>query len=148
MIETLVFIVCIVGVVCLTIADAWHDNLVTKELQKLRHKIPINEIYGLRDDSWKFWGNFVALGWITFLCGVIILVTEKWIVLMWIPILYLTWWIVHDFFTGWFILGKPLHLSSDKITQWCARTFIQNGWIYLMVRLGWLAGMILIYFAL
>jgi hypothetical protein len=52
--------------------------------------------------------------------------------------MWLLWWTVHDVTTGWFILGKPLHISSDPISQWFGRAFQQSGVVMLAWRLFWL----------
>jgi hypothetical protein len=136
--ELLFFILTAAFVIAGTTIAAWVDKLVTDELRKLRHKVPLNEIYGLRNDKWKFWGNFYALFTISVVITLLIALEHWWYALLWFPIMWLLWWTVHDLTTGWFILGKPLHISSDPISQFFGRIFQQSGWLMLGWRLLWL----------
>lgn len=147
--ELLFFIITAAFVIAGTTIDSWHDKLVVDNFrmfvkyinrQKLASPIP--------DNKWKFWGNLYALFTISVLITLLIALEHWWGALLWYPIHWLLWWIVHDFTTGWFILGKPLHISSDPISQFFGRMCQQWGWLYLSVRLVWLFLMVMAYLML
>lgn len=146
--ELIFFIIISAYVIIDTILDSWHDKKVTDELQKLRFSMPLNKIYDLRDDSWKMWGNINALSDITFIIVVIIILTHWMWIVFWIPIHWLLWWIMHDTFTGKFILNKWFHLSSDPISQFFGRMFQQSGGIFFAGRIFILFLLVMTYLGL
>ena len=145
--ELTAFIAFTAVVISLTIFDSMHDALVVSEIRKYM-KLRPDHAYPTRDNTWKLVGNVVALGWISFFTLFNGFYFSNWYILFWLPIFYLTWWITHDFFTGWFILGKPLHISSDPISQFFGRMCQQWGWLYLGMRLIWLFLLVMAYLML
>ncbi len=102
---------------------------------------PANRPYDLLKASgyaWKTWGNIGAIYDITVTVIVVVIATGWWWALLWLPIYMWLWWLFHDLFTGWFILGKPLHISSDPISQYFGRAFQQSGLLLLGWKLLWL----------
>lgn len=130
--ELLFFILTAAFVIAGTTIDAWHDKLVCKQVNYTYADTAILKY------SWKTWGNFYALFTISAVITVQIALMQWWYALLWYPIMWLLWWTVHDLTTGWFILNKPLHISSDKISQMFGRMFQQSGWLMLGWKLLWL----------
>ena len=135
--ELLFFILTSVIVIAGTTIASWQDKLVVDEIRKYMRLRP-DHAYPARDNKWKFWGNLYALFTISAIIIVQMVLMHWWYALLWFPIQWLLWWTAHDLTTGWFILGKPLHISSDKISQYFGRAFQQSGWLMLGWRLLWL----------
>ena len=137
-IEFRAFITMAAFVITSTILAAFADKLIVEELRKLRFRVPINNLLNNlpgRDDTWKVWQNCIALGWITFVTMMVMACTEWWTVLFWIPIFWMVWSIVHEFFTGLFIMEDPWHVSGDKTSQWIARILQQSGILIFSVKM-------------
>jgi hypothetical protein len=130
--ELLFFILTSAFVIAGTTIDAWHDKEVIEDFRRMDGN-PNFPMY-----KWKTWGNFYALFTISVVITLLIALEHWWCAFMWYPIMWLLWWTVHDVTTGWFILGKPLHISSDPISQWFGRAFQQSGVVMLAWRLFWL----------
>lgn len=145
--ELLFFILTSVFVIAGTTIAARVDKLVVDQIRILM-KLITEEVIPDRESNWKTWGNFYALFSISVIIIIQIALTQWWYAFMWLPVQWLLWWIVHDFTTGWFILGKPLHISSDPISQWFGEICQQWGWLYLSVRLVWLFLMVMAYLML
>jgi len=135
--ELLFFILTAAFVIAGTTIASWQDKLVVDEIRKYM-KLRPDHAYPTRNNSWKTWGNFYALFTSSVVITVQIALEQWWYAFMWYPIMWLLWWTIHNLTTGWFILGKPLHISSDPISQYFGATFLQNGWIMLGWRLLWL----------
>jgi hypothetical protein len=135
--ELLFFIITSAFVIIGTTWESWPDKLVVDEIKKFR-KLITEEAVPDRNNSWKAWQNSKALGDIMFVTWVLICLEQWWYAILWIPIQMLLWWTVHDLTTGWFILGKPLHISSDPISQYFGAASLQKGWLMLGWRLWWL----------
>ena len=130
--ELLFFIITSGALIVGVLIDSWQD----KEIMNDFHRGDCN--FNTLMHKWKFWGNANKLYDITVIDLVLIIVTGWWWAIFWLPIHWWLWWMMHDLSTGWFILGKPLHISSDKISQYFGRIFQQSGLFMLGWRLLWL----------
>ena len=135
--ELLFFIITSVTLIIGICIDSWQDKEVNDEIRKFRRLITENLVPD-GNNSWKFWGNANKLYDITVIDLILIIVTGWWWALLWLPIHWLLWWTVHDLTTGWFILKKPLHISSDPISQFFGEMAQQSGVLMLGWRLWWL----------
>jgi hypothetical protein len=139
--ELLFFILTAAFVIAGTTIDSWHDKHVQDMIRLLKASRATGMInyHPIQSNlRWKFWGNFYALFTISVVITAQIALEHWWYAFAWYPIMWLLWWTVHDLTTGWFILGKPLHISSDPISQWFGAAFQQSGWLMLGWRLLWL----------
>ena len=132
--ELLFFIITSGALIAGVLIDSWQDKCVVREINKYM-KLRTTHAYPTRDNRWKFWGNANKLYDITVMNLTLVIVTGWWWALFWLPIHWWLWWLAHDLTTGWFILGKPLHISSDKISQFFGKAFLQSGILQLGYRL-------------
>ena len=95
--------------------------------------------------QWKLWGNTVMIGWIALLSGLITLINKRWIYLLWIPILCLTWWIVHDCALGYWLTGSITYVSDHGFDGYMKAVFAGSGAVYLGVKAFVLTLLILTY---
>jgi len=144
--EILMFTLTVIAVTLGTVIASWQDKCITDEIKKYRFRNetvimnPIKPSY-----AWKTWGNIYALFVIFAIISVQVVLGRWTYMFMWYPIMWLLWWTVHDLTTGWFILKKPLHISSDPISQYFGAVFLQSGFLMLVWRLFWLTLLTLIY---
>jgi hypothetical protein len=138
--ELLFFILTAAFVIAGTTIASWQDKLIVDAIHHAfwigRESATISETF--TRPAWKTWGNVYALFTISVVITCQIALEHWWYAFLWYPIMWLLWWTVHDLTTGWFILGKPLHISSDPISQFFGRIFQQSGWFMLGWRLWWL----------
>ena len=137
--ELLFFIITSGALIVGVLIDSWQDKEITDDLD--RGDCNRNTLMY----KWKFWGNANKLYDITVMDLALIIVTGWWWALFWLPIHWWLWWFTHDLSTGWFILGKPLHISSDPISQFFGRIFQQSGLLMLIWRLVWLFLLVMSY---
>ena len=136
--ELLFFIITSGLLIIGVLIDSWQDKCIVDDFRKWQG---LATAYGWVSPStykWKFWGNANKLYDITVIDLTLIIVTGWWWALFWLPIHWWLWWLAHDLTTGWFILGKPLHISSDKISQFFGKAFQQSGALMLGWKLLWL----------
>ena len=144
--ELLFFILTAAFVIAGTTIDSWQDKHVKDMIRFLKSKGTLFAFHPIEAElKWKTWGNIYALFTISVLITCLIALEHWWYALMWYPIMWLLWWTVHDLTTGWFILGKPLHISSDPISQFFGRIFQQSGLLMLGWRLLWLFLLVMTY---
>jgi len=119
MIETIVFLISVVFVILITIIEAKHDYWV------------IEYLYPGGKERWKIFGNLYEITWIIFISAIASYFLNKWSPLLWILILWLIRWIVHDCFLGKFVADDWFYLSEKGFDGFMKRIF-QNGLLYLV----------------
>jgi hypothetical protein len=129
--ERILFVIAILFVIGITIIEARQDYWIITS--------------GATMGKWKLWGNAYNFGWI--LTGSLVLsyLSKRWTIILWIPILWLVWWMTHDTFIGIFLTDNPLYVGVGEWDQYFARIFQQSGGLYLGVRMFWTLLMILGY---
>lgn len=87
-------------------------------------------------DKWKFWANANDLAQITLITAIFVWF-EGWAYLLFLPIQWLTWWIVHDLAMGYRMVGSVWHFGAGDFDQWAKKVF-KTGPLYLMFKTVWL----------
>lgn len=129
--ERILFILAIIFVTIMAVIESRQDYWIITS--------------GATGGMWKLWGNTLCFGWI--LVGVLTISYFKrsWTIVLWIPILWMIWWIVHDMAIGLFLTGNPFHIGSGSFDQFFGRIFLQSGLFYILVRMFWTILMVLGY---
>ncbi len=134
--ETLLFLITTAFVIGVTLAEAKHDFWVIKFL------------YPGAAGHWKIWGNLYELTWIIFVSGLVAFFLGKWSPVMWILILWMVRWIVHDCAIGYFLTGNIWHIGTTGFDDFMARIFQRSGVLYFIWKVFILIILIGSYFAI
>lgn len=129
--ERTLFLITITFVVIMTIIESRQDYWIITS--------------GATGGVWKLWGNTLCFGWIMVGGFTVSYFKRSWTILLWIPILWMVWWIIHDTFIGLFLTGNLLHVGLGKFDQYMLAIAVGSPAIYLGVRLFLLMFMILVY---
>jgi len=120
MIETWIFLILIIFVIGVTLVEARHDYWVIKFL------------YPGSKGRWKIWGNLYELAWIVFVSGLFAFLLSKWSPVLWILILWIVRWIIHDCAIGYFLTGNIWHIGTTGFDDFIGRIFQRSGVLYLI----------------
>ncbi len=123
MTEIILFIITIAFVIAVTLAEARHDYWVIKF------------IYPGGKSKWKIWGNLYELAWIVFVSALCAVLFEKWSPVLWILILWMVRWIVHDCAIGYFLTGNIWHIGTTGFDDFIGRIFQRSGLLYFIWKL-------------
>ncbi len=140
MIETWIFLITIIFVIGITLAEARHDFwviLFKDDSRKLK--------YGGIKNRWKFWGNFYELAWLSFYCITVLYFLGSWSVLFWIPILWLIRTIFHNGFIAVMLDEKFTYLGDTRLDGFFKKICLGSGAVFMAVELFILAILILSY---
>ncbi len=129
--ERTLFLIAVVFIIIMTVIEARQDYWIITS--------------GATGGIWKLWGNALCFGWILAGGLTISYMRRSWTIVLWIPILWMIWWMTHDTAIGIFLAGNPFHVGMGDFDQFFGRIFQQSGALYLFIRAFWLALMILGY---
>lgn len=123
--ERILFIIAVAFIVLMTVIEARQDYWIITS--------------GATAGKWKLWGNAYSFGWILAGGLAVSYLRRSWTILLWIPILWMWWWMTHDAFIGIFLVGNPLYVGvvEGSWDQYFARIFQQSGVLYMGIRMIW-----------
>jgi len=126
--EIWIFLIAIIVVIMVTMVEARHDYWVIRSIKGniLPYNFPV-----LDENRWKFWGNLYELTWFVFISAIASYFLNKWSPFLWILILWLIRWIIHDCFLGKFLADDWFHLGNTGFDGKMKEIF-QNGFLYLV----------------
>ena len=143
MIETWIFLITIIFMIGITLAEARQDFWVVMfQDQHLKKTWPDKK------DRWKFWGNVQELGWIIFYVISVCFFTGFWTPLFWIPILWMIRTIFHNGFIALMLDEKFSYLGDTGFDGRVKKMCLGSGAVFLAVELFILLILILTYLSI
>ena len=105
----------------------------------------ISDSKGLFRKQWKFWGNANEMASLTIPVA-LLAIFVAWQCVFLLPILWMVFWIVHDFAIGYRLGEGILYTGDTGFDGKMKSTFLRNTWIYLGFKVLWLGLFITMYF--
>lgn len=97
--------------------------------------------------NWHFLGNLNELT-VLLVISLLVALIIKWIAFLLIPILWLTWWITHDFAMGHYLYHDIWELGRTGFDVEVRKMFLDSGKLYFIFKVWWLLILIAIYVSL
>jgi len=97
--------------------------------------------------QWHLLGNFNELT-ILLIISLLVVLIIKWVALLLVPILWLVWWINHDFAMGYYLYHSIWELGRTGFDAKVRKVFLNSGKLYFFFKTWWLMLLTAIYVSL